>query len=137
MIRPISLPLIIAAGISLVFGIFFLLLHFRLNSRHQESMRYYIIFSLSALVSSLFLAAFSILLNSGENLDVLNIANRITIISAMFTILLALHFYVSFFGYKEPVSLKWCYAVCALFSILCLIPNRYFLAKEFYTTSQY
>jgi diguanylate cyclase (GGDEF)-like protein len=137
MIRPLSLPMIITSGISLIFGIFFLLLHFRLSSRHQETVRYYLIFSLLALVSSVFLGAFSVLLNSGENLDYLDTANRITIISAMFTIVLGLHFYVSFFGYKEPVALKWCYATSTLFSLLCLVPNRYFLAKEFFTTSRY
>jgi diguanylate cyclase (GGDEF)-like protein len=129
--------MIIASGISLIFGIFFLILHFHLSSRFQKEVHYYIIFSLLALVSSVFLAAFSVLLNSGENLDCLDIANRITIISAMFTIVLGLHFNVSFFDYKAPVSLKWCYTVNILFSLLCLVPNRYFLAKEFYTTSSY
>lgn len=137
MIRLLSLPMIITSGISLIFGIFFMLLHFRLRSRHPGAVRYYIIFSLLALVSSIFLAAFSVLLNSGENLAYLDIANRITIISAMFTILLALHFYISFFGYEDTVPLKWCYAINALFSLLCLVPNRYFLAKEFYATSRY
>ena len=137
MIRPLSIPMITTAGISLTFGVFFLLLHFRLTSRYQEAVRYYFIFSLLALVSSVFLGSFSVLLNSGQNLDYLNIANRVTIISAMFTILLALHFYVSFFDYKEPVSLKWCYAINVLFSLVCLVPNRYFLAKEIYQTSRY
>ena len=137
MIRPLSLPMITTAGISLTFGIFFLLLHIRLSARYQAPVRYYFIFALLALVSSIFLGSFSVLLNSGANLDILNIANRITIISAMFTILLALHFYVSFFDYQEPVSLKWLYAVNVLFALLCLVPNRYFLAKELYTTSRY
>jgi diguanylate cyclase (GGDEF)-like protein len=137
MIRLLSLPMIITSGISLIFGIFFMLLHFRLSSRYQETVRYYLIFALLALVSSVFLGAFSVVLNSGENLDHLDIANRITIIGGMFTVLLALHFYVSFFGYKEPVSLKWCYAINTLFALVCLVPNRYFLAKEFYTTSRY
>ena len=124
MIRPLSLPMIIASGVSLIFGIFFLLLHFRLSSRFQKEVQYFIIFSLLALVSSVFLASFSVMLNSGENLDRLDIANRITIISAMFTIVLCLHFNVSFFNYKPPISLKWCYAVNALFALLCLVPNR-------------
>jgi diguanylate cyclase (GGDEF)-like protein len=137
MIRLLSLPMIITSGISLILGIFFMLLYYRLSSRYQEPVRYYFIFSLSALVSSVFLGAFTVLINSGENLDYLDIANRVTIISAMFTIVLGLHFYVSFFDYKAPVSLKWFYVICTLFSLLCLVPNRYFLAKEFYTTSRY
>ena len=92
MIRLLSLPMIITSGISLIFGIFFLLLHFRLSSRYQETVRYYIIFALLALVSSVFLGAFSVVLNSGENLDHLDIANRITIIGGMFTVLLAFAF---------------------------------------------
>jgi len=99
--------------------------------------RYYFIFSLSALVSAVFLGAFAVLINSGENLDYLNISNRVTIIGAMFTTVLGLHFYVAFFNYKAPMSLKWCYAICTLFSLLSLVPNQYFLAKEFYTTSRY
>jgi hypothetical protein len=59
MIRPLSLPMIITSGISLIFGIFFIFLHFRLRSRYQETVRYYIIFSILAFVSSVFLGAFS------------------------------------------------------------------------------
>ncbi|MFT7053941.1 MAG: diguanylate cyclase (GGDEF)-like protein, partial [Psychromonas sp.] len=94
-------------------------------------------FSLSALVSGIFQGAFAVLINSGENLNYLNISNRVTIICAMFTIVLSLHFYVSFFGYKGAVLLKGCYAICIFFSLLCLVPNQYFLAKEFYATSHY
>ena len=129
--------MIVISGISLMFGVFFLLLYRRLRSRHQESMRHYFLFALLALVSGVFLGAFSVLLNSGGNLDRLDIANRITIISAMFTILLAVHFYVSFFNFKAPVPLMWGYAISAAFSVLCLVPNRYFLAKEYYRTSRY
>jgi diguanylate cyclase (GGDEF)-like protein len=120
-----------------MYGIFFLLLQWRLSSRYQEAIRYYSLFSFLALVNSIFLGAFSVLLNSGENLDYLDVSNRVTIISAMFTILLAVHFFVSFFDYKEPVSLKWCYAINTFFSLLCIVPNRYFLSKEFYSTSHY
>jgi diguanylate cyclase (GGDEF)-like protein len=137
MVRLLSLPLIVTSSISLILGIFFMLLYYRLSSRYQEPVRYYFIFSLSAIVSGVFLAAFTVLINSGGNLDYLDISNRVTIISAMFTIVLGLHFNVSFFDYKAPVSLKWCYAICILFSLVCLVPNQYFLAKEFYATSRY
>ncbi|MFT7054157.1 MAG: hypothetical protein ACJAU1_001716, partial [Psychromonas sp.] len=60
-------------------------LYYRLSSRHEESVQYYFVFSLSALVSGIFQGAFAVLINSGENLNYLNISNRVTIICAMFT----------------------------------------------------
>lgn len=137
MVQLLSLPFIITSSISLILGGFFMFLYYHLSSRHEESVQYYFVFSLSALVSSVFLGAFAVLLNSGENLDYLNISNRVTIICAMFTIVLSLHFYVSFFAYKGAVLLKGCYAICTLFSLLCLLPNQYFLVNEFYATSHY
>jgi diguanylate cyclase (GGDEF)-like protein len=137
MVQLVSLPLIVTSSISLILGAFFMLLFFRLKNRYEESVRYYFIFSLSALVSGVFLGAFSILINSGDNLDYLNISNRIAIIAAMFTTVLGLHFYISFFDYRAPRYLKWCYAICSVFSVITLIPTRYFLAKEFHATSDY
>lgn len=137
MIQLFSLPLIVTSSISLILGLFYMLLHYRLKTRYQESVKYYYVFSLSALVSGIFLASFAVLVNSGSNLDILSISNRIAIITSMFTIVLGLHFYVSFFDYKAPVFLKWCYAICLVFSVLAIIPSPYFLAKEFYPTSQY
>ncbi len=137
MIRLLSLPLIISSSISLILGFIFALLYFRLKARHEEPVHYYWVFSLSAVVSGVFLGAFAVLVNSGENLDYLDISNRIAIITCMFTIVLGLHFYVTFFDYKPPVFLKWCYAVCVLFSFVTLVPNPYFLEKEFYPTSTY
>ncbi|QHS14601.1 GGDEF domain-containing protein [Shewanella sp. Arc9-LZ] len=137
MIQLYSLPLIVCSSISFILSLFFMLLYHRLKSRHEEQVYYYLIFSLSALLSSVFLAAFAILINSSENLDYLNISNRVTIITAMFTIVIGLHFFVAFFEYKAPVLLKLCYAICGVFSLLALVPNQYFLAKEYYATSTY
>lgn len=137
MIQVLSLPLIVTSSISLILGLFFMLLYYRLRSRYDESVQYYFVFSLSALVSGLFLGAFAILINSGENLDYLNISNRVAIITSMFTIVLGVHFYVSFFDYKAPVFLKWCYAISTVFSLFTVVPNSYFLSKAFYLTSEY
>ncbi|MDP5032201.1 MAG: diguanylate cyclase [Paraglaciecola sp.] len=137
MVQVLSLPLFITASISLILSIFFILLYFRLKFRYEESVRYYLIFALAALTSSIFFSAFAVLVNSADNLNYLNVANRLTVISAMFTIVLSLHFYIAFFQYKAPILLKWCYAICACFSILAVVPNQYFLSKAFYSTSQY
>ena len=60
-----------------------MLLFYRLKYRYEESVAYYLIFSLSAVVSGIFFSAFGVLLNSGDNLNILNVANRITVIGAM------------------------------------------------------
>jgi diguanylate cyclase (GGDEF)-like protein len=137
MIRILSLPLFVTASICLVLSFFFFLLYCRLRSHHKESVKYYLLFSISAFTSSAFFLSFAVLLNSGDNLDYLNIANRITIIMSMFTILISLHFYISFFDYKAPMFLKWSYLICGAFSLLAIVPNEYFLSKAFYETSEY
>lgn len=137
MVRALSLPFVVSSGTSLLLGVFFLLLHRRLRARDAASESYYFVFSLLALVSGVFLGAFAVLLNSQGALDRIDIANRIVVITAMFTILLALQFFVSFFHYRPPVPLVWCYLVNAAFGLVCLIPNRYFLAREAYRTSRY
>ncbi len=109
MVRLISLPLIVTSCISILLGIFFWVLERRLKMRHQEAVRHYSIFVIMAFVSGVFLAAFSVLLNSGDNLDRLDVANRITIIAAMFNIPAAAEFSVRFFAYLPPIPLRWCY----------------------------
>lgn len=137
MVPIFSLPLIMASSISLILGLFFFVLYQRLKADHKASIYYYLIFSFSASVSGVFLGAFFVLINSSNNLDSLDAANRIAVITAMFTIVLGMHYYVSFFAYKSPKLLKWCYGISTLFSIIALIPNPYFLNKAFYVTSQY
>ncbi len=137
MVEVLSLPLFITSSISLILSFFFILLYFRLRSHQEESVKHYFIFSLVALITGIFFSAFAVLLNSGENLHYLNIFNRVTIITAMFTIVLSLHFYMVFLDYKAPVLLKWCYAICGVFSLLAIVPNQYFLSKAFYSTSEY
>ncbi|WP_421133713.1 diguanylate cyclase [Alteromonas sp. A079] len=137
MVQSLSVPLFITASICLLLSVFFILLYHRLTSRHEESVKYYFIFSLAAFVSSVFFGGFAMLLNSADNLLQLSIANRITVVAAMFTTVLSLHFYVSFYQYRAPTFLKWCYVICAAFSLLAVVPNQYFLANTFFETSQY
>lgn len=137
MVRALSLPLIVTSGTSLLLGAFFLALYGRLARRDAGNTRYYLVFALLAFVSGVFLASFAVLLNAGERMLLLDVSNRVVVISAMFTILLALEFYVSFFEYRPPVSLGWCHLVNAAFALLCLVPNRYFLAHERFPTSRY
>ncbi|MGB3727117.1 MAG: hypothetical protein WA981_15315 [Glaciecola sp.] len=137
MVQTLSLPLFITASISFILSLFFLALYFRLRTHHQEPVKYFGIFALAAFVSGVFFGAFAVLLNSGNNLDALNIANRITIIASMFTIVLNIHFYNAFFDYKAPTLLKWCYFICSIFSMLAAVPSQLFLEKEFLVTSQY
>ena len=61
----------------------------------------------------------------------------LTVIAAMFTIVLSLHFHIAFFQYKVPIFLKWCYVICGAFSLLTMVPNPYFLNNAFYSTSKY
>ncbi len=137
MIRLLSLPMIVTSGVNCMLGLFFLALHRRLKQRCDEAVSYYFVFSILALVSAVFLGAFATLLNASTDLALLDAANRITIIAAMFNILLAIHFYVVFFDYVPPVRLGWLYGVNAVFIVLTLVPSRFFLAKEFYRTSDY
>ncbi|MDO6567302.1 GGDEF domain-containing protein [Alteromonas sp. 1_MG-2023] len=114
-----------------------MLLYYRLTSRHEEQVKYYLIFALAALTSGVFFGAFGVLVNSSDNLFYLSISNRVTVITAMFTIVLSLHFYIAFFQYKAPIFLQYCYVICGAFSLLAIVPNQYFLNHAFYSTSKY
>lgn len=137
MIQGLSLPLFVTSTTCLLLSFFFVLLYHRLISRHEESVKYYLIFSIAALVSGIFFGAFAVMLNSSDNLTYLSISNRITVVAAMFTAVLSLHFYLAFYQYEAPTSLKWCYGVCAAFSVATVIPSSLFLDNAFYSTSTY
>ncbi len=137
MVRLLSLPLIITASTNALLGLFFLMLQWRLRDKYGEAVKHYKLFVLLAFVSATFLGAFAVLMNAGDNLHLLDTANRITIITAMFTILLSVEFAVRFFHYTPPVSLKWGYGVNGVFTALCLVPSSLFLDKAFFQTSRY
>jgi len=106
MVQSLSVPLFITSSICLLLSVFFILLYHRLTSRHEESVKYYFIFSLAAFVSSVFFGGFAMLLNSADNLLQLSIANRITVVAAMFTTVLSLHFYVSYLSIQSTNVFK-------------------------------
>ena len=58
-------------------------------------------------------------------------------VAAMFTTVLSRHFYLAFYKYEAPTSLKWCYGVCAAFSVATVIPSSVFLDNAFYSKSSY
>lgn len=137
MVHILSLPLFVTASICLLMSFFFMLLYYRLTFHHKEPVKYYFIFALSTLVSAVFFGAFGALVNSENNLAALSISNRLTIIGAMFTLVLSLHFYLAFYQYKAPTFLKWCYVICGIFSMLTAVPSAHFLDNAFYQTSKY
>lgn len=137
MVSLLSLPLFITSSLSLLLAAFFTLLYVRITRFHQEAVKNYIIFAISALSNSVFFGAFAIFLNSAEFPIVLNITNRITVISAMFSFLLSLHFYLAFFNYRAPIFLRWSYCICVVFSFFALFPNAYFLGSALFSTSKY
>ena len=137
MIRLLTVPMLVTSGLNLMLGLFFLALYRRLKLRHEQVVHHYFLFAILALVSGVFLGAFSVLMNSSSALARLDVSNRVTIVAATFNVLLAIHFYVDFFRYKPPVRLGWFYAINGVFVVLCAIPSRFFLAREFYRTSRY
>ncbi|CAB9494271.1 Diguanylate cyclase (GGDEF) domain-containing protein [Alteromonas macleodii] len=137
MINTLSLPLFVTSSICLLMSFFFALLYYRLTFHHQEPVKYYFLFALSAFISSIFFGAFGVLINAGENLFALSVSNRLTIIGAMFTLVTSLHFYLAFYSYTAPYFLKWCYVICGIFSVLTAVPSPYFLDNAFYATSKY
>ena len=137
MVLLLSLPFIVTSSISLILGGFFLFLFRSLQYNRNESVPYFLVFAISATITGIYLGGFAVIMNFPSNVHVVNIANRITIISSMFTIILSIHFYICFFNYKEAFLLKYCYIICAVFSLLTLIPTPYFLANELYATSRY
>ncbi len=137
MIHTLSLPLFVTSSICLLMSLFFSLLYYRLAFHHKEPVKYYFLFALSAFVSAIFFGAFGVLINASESLVVLSVSNRLTIIGAMFILVISLHFYLAFFNYRAPSFLKWCYVISSVFSLLTVVPSPYFLDNVFYATSKY
>ncbi len=130
--------LMLASGIScLIFALLFFVFYQRIKRKGYENLRQYLIYSLLSLNNFIFLLTFSILINSANNLTLLDTVNRITIITAMFNVVLALHFFVEFFQAKPKLKLKYFYLCNTLFSSCFLFSNSLFLKKEFFQTSRY
>ncbi len=140
MVRLLSLPMFIAGSISFIFFMFFLFLMFRIIKNDEERNRFfkaYLIFLVLSLVNSVYVTSFGIMLNSANNLDVLDISNRITIVSSMFVMVLYIHFIKKFFNLKDCRIIYFFYLVNIVFTILTAFSNPLFLFKDFFKTSTY
>ena len=136
LIRIISLPLFISGFLSLIFFLFSFLFIFHLKREHPFYQSLWI-FHIIALVNSVYILSFAIFLNSSSNLFLLNIFNRLTIVSAMFVIISFIHFVRVFFGYTNEI-ITWFFNIATvLFSVLCLLETPFFLYSGFNQTSKY
>lgn len=137
MVKLLSVPLFAASAISLVFFVAFMVL-----CLDTKKKLYYRLFSLLSLVNALFLTSFGIMLNADNNLDILDLSARFTIIGAMFTAVISIHFEKKFFfspniRWHQDISLKLLYSINVGFCLLCLVPTDLFLQKTFYMADRY
>ena len=137
MVSLISVPLFAAGLVSFLFFISFYIL-----SQYSKNKHYYRSFSFLSLYNAIFLFSFGVLANASNNLELLNITNRIVIISAMLTVTASIYFIREFFSKSiVPIAddnyLKSVCIVNALFVLLCVIPSPWFLEKAFYPTNNY
>lgn len=136
MIRLLSVPMI---GTGFVCGFFFFLyffLSFRTKNNDKQN-KSYLIFSVLSLINTIYVTSFAVFINSSSNLDTLSMANRITIITSMYVILLALHFNKYFFDLPGKLDLFIFYSLNIIFSIICLFDTRFFLTTKLFNTSKY
>lgn len=136
MIKVMSVPMIATGFVSSFFFFFYLFLSLKTRAMDKQH-KSYLIFSIYSLINTIYLFSFSFLINSNNNLDILNITNRVTIIFAMFVILLAIHFNKYFFNLTGKKDLCFFYIFNMVFSVLCLFDNPLFLARKFFVTSRY
>jgi diguanylate cyclase (GGDEF)-like protein len=137
MVRPLAVPMIATSATSLLLAGLFGAIFVRIRRSSGARLGYYLLYALLAGVNAVFLGAFAVLVNSSGDLTRLNLSNRVVIVAAMFTVVLAIHFFSSFYEYPPPVDLRWIYAGNVVFSILCAVPSRMFLGWEPFPTSRF
>lgn len=137
MIRLLSLPMIVSSWTSFLLAAFFLVFAEVITRRSEDRPRHYRLFALMAFLNGVFLGAFSLLINSPTNLDILDASNRVTILAATFTIAVSIDFFAAFFCFDPPLPRLLVYGLCGIFSVLCLVPSDLFLQKAFYQTCSY
>lgn len=136
MIQLLSVPMISMGFVSFFFFIFYLYLSLKTKSMDKQHVSY-LIFSILSLVNTIYVISFAVLMNSANDLQILDISNRITIFSSMFVILLSLHFNKFFFDISGKKDLLFFYSLNFIFSIICFSGNPIFLAKKIFPTSHY
>jgi len=138
MIPILSVLMLVSGSLNLFIAIFFFMLYTtvrRLDSK--GSLGYYGVFAILAAANAVFLFSFTALLNAGDDLDLRNTVNRITIIAATFLVPIAVHFYKSFFEQPGRRLLMAFYGISTLFALAALPSHPAFLLKQAYPTSTY
>src|SRR5512138_360139 len=140
MIVSYSLPLFIAGAVSFIFFLFFIMLVPKINKSDIENNRFlssYRTFLSLSLVNAVYNISFGLFLNSGINMILMSMTNRIIVITALFILVIFMHFIIKFYGLKAGIVLPFVYALNVLFSVLTLINADFFLYDEFAYTSSY
>jgi diguanylate cyclase (GGDEF)-like protein len=137
MVRLLATPMIASSATSLLLAGMFWAISRRIRRIPGSPPRFYVLYALLAASNAVFLGFFAVFVNSAANNVLINITNRAVIISAMYTIALAIHFFSSFFEYPPPVGLRWIYGCNIVFTVLCSIPTPLFLGWGTIATSRY
>jgi diguanylate cyclase (GGDEF)-like protein len=138
MISAFSVLMLVSGSLNLFIAVFFLMLYRAVRRLESEgNLGYYRVFAVLATVNAAFLFSFTVLMNAGDNLDLRNVANRITIISATFLVPIAVDFYKNFFEQPGRRLLRVFYGISTLFALLTLPSHPAFLLKQAYQTSSY
>lgn len=138
MISIFSVLMLVSGSLNLFIAIFYLILYAAIRRLESEgNLGYYRVFAVLATVNAVFLFSFTALLNAGDNLDLRNMMNRITIVSATFLVPIAVHFYKSFFEQPGRRLLRVFYGISTLFALFALPSHPAFLLKQAYQTSTY
>jgi diguanylate cyclase (GGDEF)-like protein len=130
--------MVASGSVNLCIGVFFSLLFWRIKRRKtSEPVFHYFLFGLLALVNSIFLFSFSLLLDRDIGLTLRDVANRTTIIASTLLISLLVHFYKTYYDRVRRLDIYLLYSAWAFFSLWFSVSNRFFLLKEPYGTSRY
>jgi len=127
-----SVPLFIAGAISFLIFIVFAFL-----KTEEENKRSFALFSTLSLINTLFLIFYGLTIAYSQNIEIVNITNRVTVIMSMFTVVLSLHFIQSFYKQTEFIFYKNSdfqifYYINVFFTILSLLDSDLFLKKAIF-----
>lgn len=132
----LSLPMLMVGFVSLVFFFFYHYLGIRMKNSDKQH-KVFILFSILSFLNSVYSFTFFIMMNSGVNIKILNIANRIVIVSGMFIIVILIQFFKYLYNLKYRIDLYVIYGITAIFSIIAFINSPLFLFNKTFPTSKY
>ena len=134
----LSILMLVSGSLNFFIALFFLMLYATVRRLESKgNLGYYRVFAVLATVNAVFLFSFTALLNAGDNLDLRDMVNRITVVSATFLVPIAIHFYKSFFEQPGRRLLRVFYGISAIFALFALPSQPAFLLKRAYQTSTY